>query len=284
MYLIRLVALVVTFWLLALFAFNCAGKKSTPVTEGPAEPAVTELTSLFDDQHLRWGIKSDSGTLLHKNYFVINHNDDWKIPYWVAYFLSDSNLAGDTPRTDDFRADPSLQQGHRSELEDYRDSGYDRGHNAPAASFKRNHEAMSATFLLSNICPQASYMNRHVWSRIEDRLRDMVDSETEAWVVTGNICYGPGDALGDSSFQRIGPNRVAVPRSCYKAILLMDVQDSSFKEVFYLVENRSGLESTDPGHYETSEAHLEQITGYDFFPVADSIMRQRSGRAGIQKQ
>lgn len=36
-------------------------------------------------------------------------------------------LVKDVSRTDDFRADPDLVSGERSELSDYKRSGYDRG-------------------------------------------------------------------------------------------------------------------------------------------------------------
>jgi len=73
---------------------------------------------------------------LDKGYFVINHNNTWKIPYWVAYYASDSSLKGTASRANKFKPDPNLPVGSRSELIDYRKSGYDKGHNAPAADFK----------------------------------------------------------------------------------------------------------------------------------------------------
>lgn len=127
---------------------------------------------LRDTSNLEYGIASPRGRILDKGYFVINHKDDWKIPYWVAYYLSSSNLQGDTRRTNDFRPDPQLRVGSRSELKDYRYSGYDRGHNAPAAAFKRSREAMSTTFLLSNMSPQTPKLNRRIWKNLEEQIRD----------------------------------------------------------------------------------------------------------------
>lgn len=76
-----------------------------------------------DSLNLLYGIASARGTILDKEYFVINHNNDWKIPYWVAYYLSSFNLQGNQSRTNDFRPDPQLPVGSRAELEDYRHSG-----------------------------------------------------------------------------------------------------------------------------------------------------------------
>ncbi|MCK4819717.1 hypothetical protein KA005_28380, partial [bacterium] len=63
---------------------------------------VPAYETISDTLNLVYGIVSAHGTILNKKYFVINHNDDWKIPYWVAYYLSLSNLQGDATRMDDF--------------------------------------------------------------------------------------------------------------------------------------------------------------------------------------
>jgi len=54
-------------------------------------------------------------------------------------------------RTEGFRPDPELPVAATSEHRHYAKSDYYRGHMAPAANFKRSAEAMSETFLLSNI-------------------------------------------------------------------------------------------------------------------------------------
>ena len=46
-----------------------------------------------------------------------------------------------------------------AELSDYRNSGYDRGHLAPAADMKNSSISMSESFLFSNISPQDPSFN-----------------------------------------------------------------------------------------------------------------------------
>ena len=48
-----------------------------------------------------------------------------------------------------------IERRFRSKLEDYRGSGFDRGHMAPAANHKRSQAAMDDTFTLTNMSPQA---------------------------------------------------------------------------------------------------------------------------------
>lgn len=61
---------------------------------------------------------------------------------------------------------PSVHMFHRSTNDDYRGSGFDRGHLAAAANHKWSQKAMDDTFYLSNVAPQVNmfYTGKHVWS------------------------------------------------------------------------------------------------------------------------
>ncbi len=221
-----------------------------------------------DSLNLLWGIASARGTVLDKRYFVINHNDDWKIPYWVAYYLSSSNLQGNAKRTNDFRSDTQLSIGSRSKLEDYRNSGYDRGHNAPAAAFKRSRAAMSTTFLLSNMSPQTPRLNRYIWKKLEGQVRDIVREEGEAWIITGNLFLSPDSQFVDPS-EFIGPNNVAMPTHCFKAILSTN-ENGIFSMYAFILPNQRDYIPGIPADYLINVDRLEEITGYDFFPELDN--------------
>jgi len=220
-----------------------------------------------DSLNLLWGIASQRGTILDYEYFVINHNDGFKIPYWVACYLSFSNLQGTINRTNDFRADPRLDNGLKSELEDYRHSGYDRGHNAPAGAFKRSRDAMSTTFLLSNMSPQTPRLNRNIWRILEEQVRDMVREEGEAWIITGNLFLNP-DSQVICPLEYIGPNHVAVPTHLFKAILSMN-ENSDYSMYAFLLPNQRDHIPGEPKDFLITVDHLEEIAGYDFFPELD---------------
>lgn len=229
-----------------------------------ADVSVSSGDTLRDTSNLRWGIVGTRGTILDKRFFVINHNDSWREPYWVAYRLTAQDLQGTVTRRDDFRPDQQLPPGSRSELSDYRGSGYDRGHNAPAADFKRSDEAMSTTFLLSNMSPQRPQLNRQIWERLESQARQMVSASGEAWIVTGNLFMTP-DSQSTNPGTTIGANQVAVPTHCFKAIVARH-QDGTFRMYAFLLPNFPHAIPGKPADYLLSVDRLEQITGYDFFP------------------
>jgi len=239
---------------------------------GQSQPIAIGDT-FFDNSNVLYGIICSKGIILDKTYFVINHNNSWKIPYWVAYYASSSNLQGTANRTDDFKPDPELPVGSRAELEDYRNSGYDRGHNAPAADFKRSNEAMSMTFLLSNMSPQTPKLNRGIWQILEGQIRDMVLAGGEAWIFTGSIFLSP-----DSHFvnprEFIGPDSVAVPTHCFKVVLFKD-NSNNFTTYAFLMPNQRDPIPGSPADYVVSVDKLEKITGYDFFYKLDDGLENR---------
>jgi DNA/RNA endonuclease G (NUC1) len=179
---------------------------------------TTTPTELRGNANVRWGYPGGHGTILVKTHFVILHDNRNKLPVWVTYYLTREDLQGTQGRTQDFRPDPVLPAGQRSELVDYSHSGYDRGHMAPAADFTRDQAAMSETFLLSNMAPQRPNLNRRIWEQLESQVRALVQNRCNIWIVTGALYL---DSLQHptqpTSF--IGPDSVAVPTHFYKVIL-----------------------------------------------------------------
>ena len=62
-------------------------------------------------------------------------------------------LVSNSPSTD-LCAAGSVHVYHRSTNQDYKGSGFDRGHLAAAANHKWSQKAMDDTFILSNVSPQ----------------------------------------------------------------------------------------------------------------------------------
>src|SRR4051812_14994683 len=88
-------------------------------------------------QHLTLGNPSRAGTapnnyLMVKKQYALSYNKDKARPNWVSWRLAKEWL-GDTPRQDDFRADPSLPDDFPHAIKAwYAKSGYDCGHLCPS--------------------------------------------------------------------------------------------------------------------------------------------------------
>lgn len=55
----------------------------------------------------------------------------------------------------------------------YNHSGYDRGHNVPAADMAGNPVLMLETFSMANVSPQTPEFNRHRWKNVEILVRSL---------------------------------------------------------------------------------------------------------------
>ncbi len=185
--------------------------------------------------------------------YTLQYNEKHEQADWVAYLLTKEKLEGKIKRKDNFRADKSITSGSAS-LKDYKRSGFDRGHLAPAADMKWSEQAMSESFFMSNMSPQKPRFNRGVWKDLEAQVRAWAKKENEVFIVTGPI-------LTDEVKHTIGDNNVTVPNQYYKIIL--DMQEPEIKAIGFVLPNKKGDKPLND--YAMSVDEVEKITGIDFF-------------------
>jgi endonuclease G len=208
-------------------------------------------TKSFD---FNWPAYGQSDAIVEHQYYTFSYNEKTEQPIWVAYTLSKKNLDNaQFKRKDDFRSDPDVSS-QSAALADYKGSGYDRGHLAPAADFTWDKEALSETFYMSNMSPQDPGFNRGIWKKLEGKVRGWAKSNHQIHIVTGPIFK--------SMSKKIGDNKVAVPSHYYKVIL--DIQEPEIKGIAFVLRNKKNLD--DIMKYAISIDKLEEQTGIDFFP------------------
>ncbi|NGM88600.1 DNA/RNA non-specific endonuclease [Parapusillimonas sp. SGNA-6] len=144
--------------------------------------------------------------------FAVLHSGQTKTPVFVAQRLNRQMLikAQKVRRTERFYAEARLPAAERAELDDYRGSGYSRGHMAAAADMD-TPEAMAQSFSLANMVPQNQIQNGGAWSKIEKDTRKYIMR------AKGDVYVFTGAAYGDQP-ETIGAGRVAVPQHLYKAV------------------------------------------------------------------
>lgn len=143
--------------------------------------------------------------------FAILHSGQRRTPVFVAQRLNRRMLAqaGDIERTDRFFADARLPRAERAELDDYRHSGYSRGHMAPAADM-HTAEAMAQSFSLANMVPQDQQHNAGPWAKVERDTRKYIER------AAGDVYVFTGPYYGEETPQQAG--RVAVPTHLFKLV------------------------------------------------------------------
>lgn len=225
------------------------------------EPQQTATTN----EHIIFGYPSTDGTILYRQGYVLCHDNDKKVADWISYHLTDKYLVKNVSRTDDFRADPDLPEGGRSELEDYRGSGYDRGHLAPAGDMTRNREVMSESFLLSNMAPQIGpSFNRGIWKTLESKVRKWAEERKNIYIITGPI-------YSDEDYEIIGPNKVAVPAHFYKIVVSGTKAGEDLDAIAFILPNEKNPSSALPG-FIASIDEVEGSTGLDFLNELDDTI------------
>ena len=191
--------------------------------------------------------------ITHKG-FTLSYNYDWKIPNWVAYELTDIEVKGEVPRYDKFKPDPMVPQNVSAHTNDYKHSGYDRGHMAPAADMKWNEQVMRESFYLSNICPQNPNLNGGVWKDLEEQVRELASQKGKIFVICGPI-------VNDTS-KTIGENKVVVPQAFFK--VLLQEENNELHTIGFVYENISGRKPMST--YAMTVDEVEEMTNIDFFP------------------
>lgn len=107
-------------------------------------------------------------------------------PTWVSWNLNASQF-GSAPRCDCFSTDLGLPSWVTPIVDfNYRNGGYDRGHMVQSESRTTTDQENAATFLLTNILPQAADNNQGPWLAFENYLNDQVRTQgKEVYVMAG---------------------------------------------------------------------------------------------------
>ena len=132
---------------------------------------------------------------------------------------------------------------------------------APAADHKGTQESLNQTFSLTNICPQNPVLNRGLWRKLENYVRDLVQDYGELDIFTGPL-FLPKEKNGKKyiKYEVIGDNNVAVPTHFFKLIFY----PSGKEPEAYVVPNEPIEFDTDMAIFIESIAILEKISGINF--------------------
>jgi len=180
--------------------------------------------------------------------FAIYYSPKDKKPIYTVEKLSREQLLAPHPkRSNQFYEEARLPLAERSLLSDYRGSGYDRGHNAPAGDMT-NERSMAQSFSLANMMPQARQNNQGIWAK-------NVEEPTRLYVkrVTGDVYVYTGSTGNSGS---IGSSRVTIPSHLFKL-----VYDPGKNLAWaYWIENTNEAQMSPPISYQ----EIVQKTGIDF--------------------
>lgn len=171
-------------------------------------------------------VEKRSFFLCEQNY-AVQYDPSSKTPIWVSEVLIGSQQKSTfVERVDNFMPNPKVPQPAQASLNDYRNSGFDRGHMAPAADML-NEKAMEESFYLTNMIPQVgNNMNRGIWAELEGVVRKWSVARGKVVVFTGPIF--------DVNTKTIGASEVWVPAYLYKIVLDPNTGDT----IAFIIPNK----------------------------------------------
>ncbi len=215
-------------------------------------------------------IDTPNNYLLSKSQYTLSYNNNKGTPNWVSWRLS-SNWLGNVNRQDDFRADSSLpsQWYHVSE-NDFSGSGFDRGHMCPSGDRTNTVSNNSATFLMTNMIPQAPNNNQITWQDLESYSRTLAGSGNVLFITAGPNGIGGSGSNGGTTYSLAG-GKITVPASVWKLIVITPYGTSdpsqittSTRVIAVNMPNTQSVSTHSWGYYRISVDQLESLTGYNF--------------------
>ncbi len=198
-------------------------------------------------------------------HFALGYAEAHEQAAWVAYELTPAEVGANLAREGNFREDPLVLTGSAS-LNDYRKSGYDRGHLAPVGDMNFDSVAMEESFYMSNISPQKRAFNGGIWSRLENQVRTWATEKGGLYVVTGPV-------LGQAK-RSIGENQVTVPDFFYK--VLLNERGNESRMIALVVPTTA--KDDDLRAFVEKVDNVEAYTGIDFFPALPDNLEERLER------
>ena len=239
------------------------------VTSAP--PSASEHLVMGNPSNATSDVNQPTNFLMEKPQYALAYHRDRGTAIWTSWHL-DSSWLGSTPRQNDFRADTTLPAGwYQVQGTDYSGSGFDRGHMTPSADRTNTVADNSATFLMTNMIPQAPDNNQGPWAEMENYLRTLVAAGNELYIISGGSGTG-GTGSNGGTTNTIANGHVTVPSQTWKVVIVLPVGTddvnrvtTSTRTIAVIMPNTQGIRTTPWQNFRVSVDQVEALTGFDFF-------------------
>lgn len=206
--------------------------------------------------------------LIDQGYYVESYNATRGTPNWVSWHLDATNTTQVVGRQDNFAAFSGLPSTfYAVQSNSYSGSGFDRGHNCPSADRTSSANANSATFLMTNMIPQAPQNNQQTWASLENYLREQTTQGNEVYIIMGS--YGTGGTGSSGTANTINNGHVTVPSNVWKVAVIIPTGNTDLVRISnttrVIAVNTPNVNSinSDWTKYIVTVRNIEKATGYN---------------------
>ncbi|KAF2003135.1 hypothetical protein P154DRAFT_520481 [Amniculicola lignicola CBS 123094] len=261
---------------------STGARPQVPVPAIPSPAAVARAPPVDPNGLFQYGFPGPVADLRPAASLTSSYDRRTRNPAWVAEHITPESLRSNNAdrKHSVFVEDLTIPEMFRAKLKDYFRSGYDRGHQVPAADAKWSQEAMDDTFALSNMCPQVGDgFNRDYWAHFEDFCRRLTHKYPSVRIVTGPLYLPKREADGKwrVSYEVIGqPPNVAVPTHFYKIIFAEDGKLGGKVAVGAFVLPNDRIANSKPlQDFEVPIEAVERASGLEFATKLEPARRSR---------
>jgi endonuclease G len=210
---------------------------------------------------------STTKQVIKHSYYALSYNEKYEQAEWVSYFLRSENEGIGHYKRPRFISDPKVTT-ESADSDNYKKSGYDRGHLCAAADMRFSKSAYDETFFTSNVSPQKHNFNDGIWKKLEEKCRFWATKYNGIYVATGGVLQ--------NGLPTIGSEKVAIPKYFYK-ILYCNYKGKN-RMVAFLIPSVKSKESI--YKFVVSVDSVEKMTGIDFFPqLNDAIEKELESKS-----
>ncbi len=200
--------------------------------------------------HKKLGAPCKTDLVLDRDGYSLGYSFERKSALWASYVISKGSIGIDVDRSQDFDPDPDIPEEYRVQPDDFRNTGYDKGHQAPSAAIDFSRKSNDQTFLMSNIVLQDPKLNRQAWGRLEGMIRSWTHTKGKLLVITGPL-YGDSPEL---------VNDIPVPERFYKIVYSFEHE----RAIGFIFPNEP-VKGSQIWEHAMSVEEVENETGYQFF-------------------
>ncbi|CAK4656637.1 unnamed protein product [Aphanomyces euteiches] len=238
-------------------------------------PQPDTTSSIPAHEATRFGYPSTNNIKVRDGY-VLSYDRRLRNASWVAEYITRESLKKneDADRLkSSFKADPTTPDIFRVSPSDFHNSGYDRGHLAPARDMSTSQDALNQSFLMTNVSPQVGKgFNRGYWSRLEGFVRHLASHYGGVYVITGPL-FLPSRQPGSDTYQVTYPifgsptKPIAVPTHFFK-VVLVEVTRQGQKQYLsagFVLPNQAIPDKTNLLEFLRPIDFIERVSGLLFF-------------------
>ncbi|WP_024852254.1 DNA/RNA non-specific endonuclease [Hydrogenovibrio kuenenii] len=210
---------------------------------------------------------------LRNDGYMVGYSEKLGNPLWVTYRVTQNRKK--FGKRGEFHAD--WRSLRHVTTDDYRRTGYDRGHMAPnyLIASRYGRTAQLQTFLMTNITPQKHKFNAKIWQRLEEVSADVFSKEFKSfWVVTGPIF--------DAKPKTLKGSKIAIPTAFYKIFVRPAIDDKPPIALAFIMP-QTAKPNDSLLKYVVPIDEVEKRTGIDFFwKLKDTVENKLEAHSNIK--